>query len=147
MTLISLRTLAASIGFGERTAIRWFEAGVIRGTNHGRGRGNGVTLTRDQAIEAAAVMLLRRAGVPLSDIRAIARGLRQAGGKGPAFLALGANGRTALFDGAGDDMPLRDGRGQGVLFAQLDLRRLRGDISQLVDQLEKEAASSGSAAR
>lgn len=133
---IQLAELTRAIGVDQGTANRWAAEGIITTRNTGRGRGHGNSLTRGAALEFCALAALRRAGVPLGDLRRIAQRLRQEGRDGPAFLALGADGRTLLLDGAGDDVPLRDVTGQGQLFAHLDLRRLRDDITRLVNQLE-----------
>src|SRR5258706_8798434 len=133
---IWLADLARAAGIDQGTANRWASTGLVRTRNTGRGNGHGNMIARAAAIEFLALASLRRAGVPLAELRRIARRLRQEGREGPAFLALGADGRTVLLDGAGDDAPLRTAGGQGVLFAHLDLRRLRTDIVRLVDQLE-----------
>src|SRR5437867_3404289 len=102
MSLIRLHRLAEVIGLEVRTAQRWATEGVIRGKNLGRGRGNGVVLNREQALEACAVMLLRRAGVPMQRIRQVVRKMQREGRRGKDFLAVGAAGHVLLLDGAGD---------------------------------------------
>src|SRR2546425_475542 len=97
MTFIRLKRLAEVIGLDVRTAQRWAAEGAIRGTNLGRGRGNGVVLDREQALEACAVMLLRRAGVPMQRIRETVRQMRREGRAGRDFLAVGSAGRAVLL--------------------------------------------------
>jgi hypothetical protein len=137
MSLIRLSALAWAAGIESRTVARWAASGVIRGTNRGRGRNRGIVFTRDEALEVCAVVILRAAGVPLQRLRGVIRELRASGKGGRDFLAVGANGRTVLLDGAGDTAPLRDPRsGQGFLPLVLDLRTMRATIERLVDELE-----------
>jgi hypothetical protein len=136
---IKLFALAQAAGVPLRTLERWTDSGLVRGVNRGRGRGRGITLSREAATEALAFVVLRNAGVPLQRVRSVARGLRSAGKAGRDFLAVGADGRTVLLDGAGDGAPLRDpGTGQTYLGIVLDLRPMRAEIERLVEQLEGE---------
>jgi hypothetical protein len=139
MTLIRLRKLAKVIGLDVRTAQRWASDGIIRGRNLGRGRGNGVVLNREQAVEACAVMLLRRAGISMQRIRGVVREMQHEGRTGNDFLAVGAAGRVLLLDGAGEAFPLRDPKTrQTFLPFVFDLRRMRDGIEHVLDELERE---------
>jgi len=135
---IRLSRLAEAAGIKPRTVARWAEDGIIRGRNLGRGRDRGIRFTREQAIEVCAVLLLRRAGVPLQRLRATVRTLQSGGKHGQDFLAVGASGRTVLLDGRGDSFPLADSTGQTFLPLVLDLRTMRGRIERLVERLEQE---------
>jgi hypothetical protein len=112
---------------------------MIEGLNTGRGRGRGVMLTRAQAREVLALIVLRRAGVPMQRLKPEARKLRAAGGD---FLCVGADGKTVLLDGQGDGAPLRDpATGQTYLGgAVLDLRPMRAEIERVLDRLEAREA-------
>jgi predicted site-specific integrase-resolvase len=136
MSEIKLCRLSEAAGLELRTVRRWCESGVIRSTNRGVGRGNGFVLDREAATELLALWMLRRAGVPFQRLRATVKELRRAGKRGRDFLALGADGRMVLMDGSGDECPLRDTRGQTVLFVRLDLRPMRQDIERIVSELE-----------
>lgn len=138
---IKLDRLAQAAGFPPETLRRWAVAGLVRAHNAGVGRGNGYSLTREAALEAAALMVLRHTGVPLQRLRVLARTMRERGKQGSDFLAVGANGRAWLVDGAGADAPLRDPRtGQLTLGLVFDLRRLRPQLQALVDELAESPA-------
>ena len=136
---IRLHDLARVAQADPRTLGRWSAAGTLSATNRGRGPGNGITFSRAQALEALAVLTLRRAGVPLQRLRPLVRELRRRGWTGADFLQVGAHGRVALVDGDGGGVPLRDPRtGQYHLALVIDLRALRAQAEQLVDQLAHE---------
>lgn len=135
---IKLRALAEAAGVDPTAIWRWSKAGLVHGKQRGVGRGNGLHLSREQAIEALAVAVLRRTGVPMQRIAPVVRELYGKGKRGAKLLALGVAGRTVLVDGAGDSVPLRDKRGQYFLPLFLDLRRTRGDIEKIVDELLKQ---------
>src|SRR5437870_5171331 len=114
-------------------------ADVLRGVNRGRGPGNGIVFTRDQTLEAFALVTLRRAGVPFQRLRPLVRDLRRRGWAGADFLQVGSSGKAALVDGHGAGSPLRDSRtGQLHLALVLDLRAMRSQAEQLVNALQGE---------
>ena len=121
------------------TLERWQAAGILRGINLGKGPGNGIVFSRDEAIEAFAVASLRRAGVPLQRLRPLVDELRRRGWKGHDFLQVGAHGRTALVDGEGAGVPLRDAHGQLHLALVLDLRAMREQAESGVDSMTVQA--------
>ena len=135
---IRLSRLAEAAGIKPGKVTRWAAAGIVRGRNLGRGCDRGIRFTRGEAIEVCAVLLLRRAGVPLQRLRATARTLQSGGKRGRDLLAVGASGRTVLLDRRGDSFPLADSTGQTFLPLVLDLRMMRTEIERLVDRLEDE---------
>jgi DNA-binding transcriptional MerR regulator len=135
---IRLSALAEAVRLEPRTVQRWLHEGLIRGTNLGRGRFLGVRLSHDEALELLAVALLRRNGLPLSQVRIALRELRAQGKIGAGVFAAGRLGRRVLLDGAGDAAPLRELSGQGLLWVSFDLRTLRAQAERLVDTLKRE---------
>ena len=139
---IRLSELARAVRFERRTLERWADTGILRGTNLGRGRNRGIFLSRDQAIEAFAVVLLRRAGVPMQRLGPEVLRWRRQGKHGRDFLAAGAAGRNVLLDGDGAAFPLRDPKtGQGFLPMFPDLRTISPEILRAVTELEKKEAA------
>lgn len=122
------------------TMLRWRASGLIRSeTPPRRGRGNATLITREQALEAVALIMLRRAGAPMQQLAPLVRRMRREGKRGRDFLTLGADKRAALLDGLGPGVPLRDPHtGQMRLFAALDLRKLAPAIEGIVDRLARE---------
>jgi hypothetical protein len=145
MQVIPLHRLAEAMGLELTTALRWVRAGIIRCDSPPlRGKGNFTSLTREQATEALAIILLRRAGAPMQQLRPLVERLRREGKHGRAFLTLGADRRRVLLDGLGPGVPLRDPKtGQTRLFAALDLRELRPELERILDSLalDSEAGS------
>ncbi len=136
---IRLDRLAAELRVDYVTAWRWHTSGLVRGDNQRSGRGKGIRLSRDEALEFCALALLRTARVPLPQLRSMAKHLRTEGKHGAAFLKAGAGAdRSAALDGRGPTAPLFELGGQGVLFPKLDLRTIETRINRLLDKLETE---------
>lgn len=140
---IRLDRLAEELRVPRVTAWRWHVHGDVQGDNQRSGRGKGIRLSRDEALEFCAIALLRTARVPMPRVRAIVEQLRAEGKRGAAFLKAGAGpGGSAALDGRGPNVPLFElAGGQGVLFPKLDLRTVEGRINRLLDKLEAEAAA------
>jgi DNA-binding transcriptional MerR regulator len=136
---IRLAALAEAVGFDRHAAQRWLRSGLIRGENLGRGGFRGVRFTHDEALEVVAIALLRRAGLPLQQIRPAVLDLRAKGKTGRDVFTVGTLGKRALRDGKGDTFPLQEAYGQGVLpLLAFDLRPLRAESERLVRQLAAE---------
>lgn len=133
---IRLDRLAIAVGVDRLRAWRWHRDGLIRGFNAGVGSGRGVTLTRAEAREAAALLLLARVLPPKRAKRLLRDALRD--GVNALALGVSADGVTVLADGQAPNAPLVARGGQLPLFVQLDVRRLRAEIDALLDRMERE---------
>ncbi len=135
---IRLIDLAAALKFPQPSLDRWVRSGLVQASiAPPRGRRYTIILSRDDAIEAATLVYLRRAGITFQRLRRVVSILRSRGVKGAAFLALGATGKTVLMDGTGDWKDALSGQGYLTV---VDLAAPRADVQRLLDEVEAERA-------
>lgn len=125
---IGLRPLALALRLPYPTLYRWARSGTIHTHLRDAGGKNFLTFDVNQAVEAAALVRLRRAGVPFTRLRRAAEVLRSRGVAGARWLALREAGRDVLLRDKAELVGVLDGQ---VWMALLDLDAIRADVRRI----------------